>query len=112
MAYIINDKNLIKEICKFKSLIEDEQKRLVNTEYKQFVHPLDDDIIGTQGKLSQLHKDSSGLFLYSAAKDLDELWRMLLDKSIRCLRYFDNREPFQENNQKAIVAYGIDNLEE
>lgn len=96
----------------FNSLIEKEQEKLVNPEYKKFVHPLDDDIIGTAGKLRQLPKDSNGLFLYSAAKDLDALWRMLLDKSIRCLRYFDKREPFQNNNQKAIVAYGIDNLEE
>ncbi len=112
MAYIINDKNLITEICKFTKIIEEEQKNLVKQEYTKFVHPLDNDIIGENGILQHLHIDGNGLFLYSAAKDLDDLWRTLLDKSIRCLRFFDKREPFQNNNQKSIVAYGIDNLDD
>lgn len=37
---------------------------------------------------------------------------MLLNKSIVCLRYYDTREPFQSNPNKAIVAYGIDKLNE
>jgi hypothetical protein len=49
---------------------------------------------------------------YSKADKLDELWSGLLNKSIKCLRFFDTREPFQDNSSKDIVAYGIDNLEE
>lgn len=113
MKYIINDKTLIEELChsEVEKIITKEKAKLNVTEYEKFVHPLDDSIIGQTGRLSKL-LNSSETFSYSVADKLDELWRELLDKSIQCLRYFDNREPFQKSNGKPIVAYGIDNLEE
>ena len=36
---------------------------------------------------------------------------MLINKAIKCLRFFDEREPFLSNNNKTPVAYGIDKLE-
>ena len=115
MGYRINDKSLIDELRgeDFKKIIEEQKKELVSPDRERFVHPLDDSIIGKDGELAKLISDGSNkLFSYSAADKLDALWRILLDKSIQCLRYFDNREPFQDNNKKPIVAYGINNLEE
>ena len=48
---------------------------------------------------------------YSQVGQLDKLWIMLINKAIKCLRFFDEREPFLSNNNKAPVAYGIDKLE-
>lgn len=114
MVYSINDRNLIEELRgeDFKKIIMDQKQKLVSQDHTKFVHPLDDSIIGKDGKLSELLNDSSNTFSYSVADKLDKLWRDLIEKSIQCLRYFDNREPFKENHKKPIVAYGIDSLEE
>lgn len=111
MAYIINDKTLVSELCsdRFKTIVEQEKEKLGIE--RALVHPLDDNIVGENGLLKKILKNENR-FSYSSADKLDGLWKELLDKSIRCLRYFDNREPFAKNEKKAIVAYGIDNLEE
>ena len=119
MSYNINDKALIEELCgiELKTVIENE--KAANSLCKDdgqtplnFVHPLDGEIITQLGNIKALLKVNSNTIPYSAADTLDKLWRTLLDKSIRCLRYFDNREPFADNPNKAIDAYGIDNLED
>lgn len=79
---------------------------------KDFAHPLDETIIGKNGELTKLLSEQEKAISYSKAGRLDSLWRSLLNKSIVCLRYFDTREPFLDNPNKAIVAYGIDKLEE
>ena len=39
------------------------------------------------------------------------LWKLLLEKAIKCLRYYDIREPFLESQgEKKPKAYGIDKL--
>ena len=75
-----------------------------------FAHPLDDEIVGKDGILAKLLSDRDTAISYSKAGKLDDLWRLLLNKSIVFLRYYDTREPFQSNPNKAIVAYGIDKL--
>ena len=77
-----------------------------------FAYPLDEEIVGPQGMLRTLLSEQESAISYSKAKKLDNLWRTLLNKSIVCLRYFDTREPFLNNPNKAIVAYGIEKLEE
>lgn len=129
MSYAINDRTLIDELCKtlrrtvqgqyeeLKTTLEQNGRKLP----ENFVHPLDEEIIGKEGadgteeKMGELAKLLSGqetTISYSKVGKLDELWRSLLDKAIVCLRYFDTREPFLDNPNKAIVAYGIDKLEE
>ncbi len=75
--------------------------------FDRMEHPLDDASID---KLSDIIGSKKEL-LYSNAKELDELWGLLLRKSIMCLRYFDTREPFMFDSTKNAVAYGIDQLE-
>lgn len=120
MSYEINDRTLINELrdkipstvqAKYDELkTELEEKKLKLPE--DFTHPLDEEIIGEGGKLAKLLSEQEPAISYSKAGELALLWRTLLDKSIVCLRYLDTREPFQENPNKVIVAYGIDKLEE
>ena len=102
MSYKINDKTLINEMCS-------EICKTVQTKYKilkdtlkngqqlpdDFAHPLDDEIVGKDGILAKLLSDRDTVISYSKAGKLDDLWSLLLNKSIVCLRYFDTREPFQ-----------------
>lgn len=112
MSYQINDRTLIDELCNdIRHTIQEESKKIDRFPDK-FEHPMDDDIIGSTGKLKELLTGEEKTISYAKAEKLDELWRMLLNKSIMCLRYFDNREPFLGNPSKVIVAYGIDTLEE
>lgn len=75
-------------------------------------HPLDKDIID---ELKYLHEklndidDDYAIFRY---RDItDKLWGTLLEKAIKCLRYYDEREPFQgSGDTKKPKAYGIDDL--
>lgn len=120
MSYEINDRTLIEEMCgdirntaqaeykKLKERLKQEERDLPG----DFAFPLDEDIVGPEGDLKKLLSDQENAISYSKAGKLDNLWRSLLNKSIVCLRYFDTREPFLDNPNKAIVAYGIDKLEE
>lgn len=120
MSYEINDQTLIAELrkkipsavhIKYEELKTELKERKVELP-ENFTHPLDKEIIGEDGKLAKLLSEHETAISYSKADELALLWRTLLDKSIVCLRYLDTREPFQENPNKVIVAYGIDKLEE
>lgn len=101
----INDKNLINDINnEFSKLIEKEEKKF---EYR-FEHPLDE---GAREKIKEIIIDGKDSIEYSQVGQLDKLWIMLINKAIKCLRFFDEREPFLGNNNKTPVAYGIDKLE-
>lgn len=120
MSYIINDKTLIDELCG--AIYETVQEKYTELKTKhegcdtklpeKFIHPLDEEIIGKDGELAKLLSGSETEISYSNGEELDKLWRSLLKKSIVCLRYFDTREPFLNNPNKTIVAYGLDKLEE
>lgn len=120
MSYEINDRTLIEEMCgDIRNTAQDEYAKLKERLKKEgrdlpgdFAFPLDEDIVGPEGDLKKLLSDQENAISYSKAGKLDNLWRSLLNKSIVCLRYFDTREPFLDNPNKAIVAYGIDKLEE
>lgn len=120
MSYEINDRTLIDELCDaIYSTVQKQYKELEAVLKKDgrelpkdFAHPLDETIIGKNGELTKLLSEQEKAISYSKAGRLDSLWRSLLNKSIVCLRYFDTREPFLDNPNKAIVAYGIDKLEE
>jgi hypothetical protein len=120
MSYEINDRTLIEEMCndiRNTAISElDKLKEKLNKQGKElpddFAFPLDEDIVGPDGALKKLLSEQENVISYSKAGKLDDLWRSLLNKSIVCLRYFDTREPFLNNPNKAIVAYGINKLEE
>ena len=102
----INDKNLINDIDnEFFRVIEEEEKKFTG---HSFEHPLDKE---ARDRLKKLIIDGKDSIEYSQVGQLDELWIMLINKAIKCLRFFDEREPFLHSEDKTPVAYGIDKLE-
>lgn len=103
----INDKNLISDIEEeFSGLIKKQQQEFGNYEFE---HPLDEEI---RSALEKLLIDGKETIEYSQVAQLDKLWISLINKAIKCLRFFDSREPFLKNSDKTPVAYGIDKLDE
>lgn len=76
-------------------------------------YPLDKDIRGDLNRLKdQLRDEDDNYQLFRYRDDIDQLWGLLLEKAIKCLRYFDSREPFlnSDDRNKRPMAYGIDEL--
>ena len=75
-------------------------------------HPLDKDIVETLTTLYNILRDSDDDYeIYRHRKTVDNLWSTLLEKAIKCLRYYDKREPFSTSSGKKVPkAYGIDDL--
>lgn len=79
--------------------------------------PLDETIIGSLKDLKtriEGRNDDSEIFRHQDV--VDKLWAQLLDKAIKCLRYYDEREPFKHDGDgkgdKKPLAYGIHALKE
>ncbi len=76
-------------------------------------YPLDGEVIRKLEALKQaIHNGDDDFEIFHHRAKIDELWKMLLEKAIICLRYYDNREPFLKNSGKTPRAYGIDRLKE
>ena len=88
-----------------KSLFEDLKTNHPNCEF-----PLDDIVSKKISNLYAAIKDADDYAIFRHPSETDELWRLLLSKAIKCLRYFDEREPFISNTQKKPQVYGLDEL--
>lgn len=76
-------------------------------------HPLDIEVTAKIKDLyDSIHDDDDDYEIFRHSAKTDELWELLISKAIRCLRYFDAREPFMQNAGKKPKAYGIDELNE
>lgn len=99
------DKNIINDVVE---KIKVFQNTLSKSAYE--CHPLDSKILSLINNMnSKLCNDDD----YSLFKQIDiikEMWGMLIEKSIICLRYYDEREPFKLNANKKPRAYGVDQL--
>lgn len=76
-------------------------------------YPLDSDIRRDLKRLKDRLRDEDDNYqLFRYRDDIDKLWGLLLEKAIKCLRYFDSREPFLDSGDrnKRPIAYGIDEL--
>lgn len=71
-----------------------------------FEHPVDDECLLALEDL--LSKSSSNL--YKNIDDLKSIWSTLMGKSIKCLRFFDTREPYLKHPEANPQAYGLDEL--
>jgi hypothetical protein len=58
--------------------------------------------------LSSLESENNDL--YSQEEKIKELWIKLLDKSIKCLKYYDQREPFMKYKNKKPETYRMEDL--
>jgi len=82
----------------------------ISTNHPNCEFPLDDEVSQKISNLYTAVKDADEYALFRHPSKIDELWRMLISKSIKCLRYFDEREPFINNASKKPQVYGLDEL--
>lgn len=113
MATVINDENLISIILSeaIGKLIADEENKTTLKECSaedKLKHPLDKDIIALLIKLKPSEPDTN--IKYERSEDIREIWDELIKSAIKCLRYFDDREPFQNDPTKIPIAFGADEL--
>lgn len=131
MAYTIGDKNLIDMLRgpSFNTYISEKMTDIlsslkrnsartpenpsliqaIESSFSKVQHPLDVDV---QSALNLKIDEDSGMISDSQIGQLNSLWNMLIKKSIICLRYFDTREPFIDNDLKQPAAYGVGKLKE
>lgn len=111
-----DDELLTKNLLKLIPKISKDEAILIANNYSSakerikslnFVFPFDEDI---QQKLNELLPLDSNDAFYRKINDLKNLWEMLLDKSIKCLRFFDEREPYLTVRGKVPQSYGLDRL--
>lgn len=75
-------------------------------------YPLDKDIRNRLDELKGLVTENATEYaIYQHHDKVQQLWIELIKKSIQCLRYFDVREPFVNNETKHPLAYGISQLD-
>jgi len=78
-----------------------------------YEHPLDEDVTKLLNALkSKIGDDGDDFRIFKFREELiDPLWKMLIEKAIKCLRYHDKREPFlAQDGNKVPKAYGIDEM--
>lgn len=76
-------------------------------------HPMDQDVIKALSELKSKIKDSDDYAIFRYRDETDKLWIMLLEKAIKCLRYYDEREPFKDKSEdKKPKAYGIKDIKD
>jgi hypothetical protein len=112
-----------KDLKLMKTCVKDEVKKLFLKDVKQdFEYPLDNNVVTEINKIINLmREEDSDYEIFKHKEILSSLWKSLIEKSIKCLRLFDTREPFTNkralNDQDFEVcknknpsAYGIDVL--
>lgn len=72
-------------------------------------HPLDNDV-KTKLSVFEIRETDDDYRIFNYVNDIKEIWKLIIEKSIKCLRFFDEREPFLENTSKRPVAYGVNEL--
>lgn len=71
--------------------------------FAQIYHPLDKDAVEALSALTEQDP-------YQKFDDAKKLWKLLVKKSIECLRYYDRREPFLDKPNKVPMVYGESDL--
>lgn len=111
----INDGTLLKEVIGFCDVFNEEaivKQYKSNGSEVELDYPLDGIVKSKLEILKQRGIDkNTGELSYEINDEIDELWNILIEKSIICLRFFDKREPFMENGKRQYV-YGMDKLKE
>lgn len=109
----INDGTLLKEVIGFCDAFNEEaivKQYKSNGSEVELDYPLDGTVKSKLEILKQRGIDkNTGELSYEINDEIDELWNILIEKSIICLRFFDKREPFMENRKRQYV-YGMDKL--
>lgn len=89
----------------------DNQLGGIGIEKSPQAYPLDKDIRNRLDELKVLITENATEFaIYQHHDKVQQLWIELIKKSIQCLRFFDDREPFRGNDTKHPLVYGISKL--
>lgn len=111
----INDEMLLKEVIGFCDILGEEpiiKKHKPDSSGMELAYPLDGIVKCKLENIKQRGIDKTlGELSYEVNDEIDELWNILIEKSIICLRFFDKREPFMDNGKHQYV-YGMDKLNE
>jgi hypothetical protein len=98
------------------------QKLFLKNAKEKFDYPLDDDITREIKEIIKVMREEDDDYeIFKHKETLNGLWKSLIEKSIKCLRLFDNREPFTNkllledekfmvNQDKKPSAHGIADL--
>lgn len=106
------DKNYLEEIKGYYKIFDDKCEAIIGKDYSKRIHPFDKKV---RERLDKIQLRSDGEFeLFQYLKEIKELWTILIEKSIICLRYYDDREPFKpkegHSTNKEPYAYGVTEL--
>lgn len=83
---------------------------LISTEELDFTtHPLDDEAMSFIRDFQSIDEHSE-FAIFKKVDNIKKLWRILIEKSIICLRFYDTREPFIDTRAKTPHAYGVEEL--
>lgn len=113
----IDDKMLLEEAIEFSDKLWNEEilkcYHLDGIDGKEkLIYPLDDEVKKHLVDLKNKITTETSELSYETNDTIDNLWSLLIEKAIICLRIFDRREPFLSSscNKKHQYVYGIDKL--
>lgn len=96
---------------KLADYIECIQKSNEKIDLSAVEHPLDTQIVEILKDLkSNIRDDDNDYYIFKHLDTVKNIWKSIIEKSIKCLRYFDTREPFINNPDKHPIAYGVNEL--
>lgn len=109
------DLQLLKEIVD--TFIPDSIPKYIKEAFRETTreieHPLDNEVKDKLNFIKEKMRDEDDDYrIFYFADEIKNIWKLIIQKSIKCLRYFDTREPFIENQSKRPIAYGVDELSE
>lgn len=81
--------------------------------FEKLEHPLDMTVAKSLTELKDSIRDSDDDYhIFNSIEKIKDLWKTIIGKSIKCLRFFDTREPFLAQPSKHPIAYGVNELSE
>ena len=106
------DKSYLEEIKGYYRFFDEVCIEKVGADYPKRIHPFDK---GVRGLLDIIKLSKGSEFeIFEYLPQIKELWKILIEKSIICLRYYDTREPFMPKDGKTTnkepYAYGVTEL--
>ena len=78
-----------------------------NIDFKRLEHPLDKEVISLLNDLkSNMRSDDDDYHIFNFIEKVKKMWKIIIAKSIKCLRFFDTREYFEEYSEFESMLYG------
>ena len=107
------DKNYLEELRSYYNSFDAVCRQKIENDYSKRIHPFDKEVRKILNKIVLNRDDEFEIFEYMEV--LKDLWSLLIEKSIMCLRYYDTREPFLnpkdgKSTNKEPYAYGVTEL--